>query len=730
VTRTITLESPPAHTPGCKCGRRRCKNGTRETRSKFTEPTDFIMVDGEGETSEVDGIHRYVLLSVGIESITNPSGIAWEEVCSFLYACFEESPRSAFCGYYLGYDFSQWIKTLPMGRAAMLLSKPGIAARRHRNGPVPHPVEYAGWQFDILGSKRLKIRPKPCACVEVTCKCKKPPWMYICDAGPFFQCSFLAAIDPAKWDDPMVTVEEYNRLEVGKGKRSTAKLGPEMIDYNVTENLVGARLLSKMDEGFRKMDINLKPSQWMGPGQAAQEWLKGRAPLAKTISEVVPKGFLDAAQASYYGGWFELFMHGTIPGELHEYDINSAYPDIISRLPCLEHGSYSNGTGKPVLGKNDLCLVRATVWTRKTNERSNKSTDHRYIGAMLHRDSDGNISRPQMTEGWFWWHELQASVRAKCAVQPKAKQIYEWQKYTPCDCQPPIWQIKNLYKMRLDVGKNTPLGKGARLVANSAYGKFAQSIGSPMFGNAVYASLITAGCRTQILDAIATHPMGVRGVAMVATDGVYFLTPHPTLPISKELGEWEHKVKQNVTLFKPGVYWDDETREAIAAGDAPVFKARGVNARDFAGLLNAVDDMFAAWDGVPPAVPGSRSLWPFVTFTCGFSMVTALQAVIRNAWETAGSVQSIEVTQNSVPYKKRTGVYYDPEWNVYRSEPKFPEFVYCMEMPEMSVYDCLSFPYEKRFGMDDPFSQERLENMGMAPEGPVGFLLRSAIMGE
>src|SRR6185312_6510244 len=52
---------------------------------------------------------------------------------------------------------------------------------------------------------------------------------------------------------------------------------------------------------------------------------------------------LDAARSSYYGGWFEIFAHGHIPEVTWEYDINSAYPAIISRLPCLSHGRWEYG---------------------------------------------------------------------------------------------------------------------------------------------------------------------------------------------------------------------------------------------------------------------------------------------------------------------------------------------------------------------------------------------------
>jgi hypothetical protein len=101
----------------------------------------------------------------------------------------------------------------------------------------------------------------------------------------------------------------------------------------------------------------------------------------------------------------------------------------------------------------------------------------------------------------------------------------------------------------------------------------AQSVGQPKYANAVYASLITAGCRCMILDAIATHPLRTEAV-MIATDGIYFTAPHPGLPLSNQLGDWETKSLNNLMLFKPGTYWDDETRARARAARGETSNSR------------------------------------------------------------------------------------------------------------------------------------------------------------
>jgi hypothetical protein len=685
---------------------------------------NFLCLDGEGVT--VNGRHDYVLFGIGDDQIedTTIGGLGFTDIMPFLYEHYVKGQTNP--GFYLGYDFTQWFKTLPEERAWRLLTKEGQASRRHtRPGLPPHPVEYGGWQFDILGNKRYRLRPKNCDCPFASCKCPgKSPWQYICDSGGFFQTSLLKVLDPKGWPEPVVTAEEYAALVEGKARRASAVLDDDMRYYNRLENNALARVLKEVDKGFRAIDVNLSASKWFGPGQAAQEWLKGKAPTREDIEANVPAWFLEAAAGSYFGGWFEIMMHGIVPGDSHEYDINSAYPSIIASLPCLLHGSYQRGDGNPPSLPGQYTLVRARVASRTYGERRSPQ----YIGAMLHRDAKGRISRPMITEGWYWLHEIDAAKRAKCVNKVV---IHEWRSYAPCDCMPPLRRVANLYLQRLAVGKNSALGKGAKLVYNSDYGKFAQSVGNPMFGNPVYASLITAGCRSQILDAIASHPKGKSHVAMVATDAVYFLSPHQGLAISETLGEWDYKKRSNLALFKPGVYWDDDTRRVIADGETASFKARGVNASDFGAKLGEIDAQFSQWGTNPPPIQGLAddhdTRWPRVDFRPSFAMTTALQALRRNDWSQAGKVTQGEqcdpVTQDSNPSGKRCNTWYDETMQVARSEPYWTG-------EGATLDDPASKPYEKRFGMDDPWSEESLSRNGVTPDGYAGSEFRDILIGE
>jgi len=697
-------------------GQERCRNNCRRTGGK---PVTFVCVDGEGSGKDPS---KYVLLGCGDKQISNPDGLGWKDCFRFLYSCFQESPKgTAFVGFYLGYDFTQILKSLPEERVWRLISSEGIASRRHRvAGRQPHPVEYDGWQFDLLGSKRLRIRPKQCNCVVVSCKCPKASWMYVCDVGGFWQTSFLNVIHPDGWDIPICTEDEYRRVERGKESRDAAELGEEMATYNRLENELLARAMDRLRTGFEAIGVHLSPQQWFGPGQAAQRWMTGKLPKRDEWETVVPGWYLEAARCSYFGGWFEIFCHGFIGRDVYEYDINSAYPATIRKLPCLLHGTYQRGSGGSY-PRADYCIVRCralsngvgeSIWTGGDKSRGKKKGPV-YIGAMLHRNSKGGISRPRVTEGWYWLSELEECKNAGLVAD---FEVYEWVNYEPCECPAPLADMEELYKRRLEVGKNTVLGKACKLVYNSAYGKFAQSIGNPKFGNPIYASRITSDCRSTIVGAIGSHPRGIEAVVMVATDAVFFLEEHPGLEISNGLGAFDRVVRRGLTVFKPGVYWDEKTREAIRRGVAPKFKARGVSARDFKGELAGIDGAFRAWRN---DMDVSIVEWPQARFKSSFSMVTCLQALRRGKWETAGKKVEVWPMQSSDPSQKREGLWWDGGWGVWRSEPHTAEWSL-----ELDDWDCVSVPYQKRFGIDDPFGDEAKEEMGVNDDGYVMDQLR------
>lgn len=672
------------YTKWCKT----CRESVKREQRAINGQQEFRAIDGEGIGN--GSSHRYVLLGVGNNQREWPDGVtSIGEIFEFLYENFVSEPYRIYGGFYLTYDWNMWLRLLPRERAWRLLSEEGIRSRIPKRTPrtIPFPVRHEGWEFDVLWGKRFKLRPEGSK--------GENTWLYINDLGPFFQTSLLNALYKRS-ENVEITDEEVELIARGKSRRNVAELDDDMRLYNRLENRALEEMAKELARGFRNLGLKLGKTEFHGPGQAAQKWALKQEGILRSNNSVqeLPKSIIEPLIASYYGGIFEIVAHGHVPGSSYEYDINSAYPFAAIQLPCL-CGKWTNEEGVLTLYH---CIV---------------SGKDKVLGPLPHRTSHRKIRRPDQVRGWYWKHEIDAARRAGLIDDMK---ILETIGYKPCDHPTPVAELKHLYETRIRLGKESALGKAMKLVYNSLYGKFAQSIGEPKVANVVFASLITSFCRTQILDAIATHPTGTKALLMIATDALFFSEPHPNLPLSDQLGEWEETQKMNLTIFKPGMYWDDKARDKIKLGEAPVFKSRGVNAADFAEWIEDIDNQFRQWSIRVPymrkATPEDHTFrmrvsegWPKVKFPMGFNQVSIKAALnmtekIENKAEQlaryrqqAGRVSDrIDIAQSSDPSPKRNWLHMkeDFDGNIWRSRPwKAGPIV-----PE-------SLPYDKRFGMPE-----------------------------
>lgn len=636
-------------------GDRRRERARRRRRTDAHELT-FVGVDGEGVT-EPDGTHRYVLLTIGDEAVhRDGKTLTFHDVCAALWEHFTLHKDAVYVGFYLGYDFAQWLRELPPERAHILLSPEGIAKRQRKviaHAP-PFPVRWNGWEFDFLGFRRFRLRPEK----------DQGSWLYVCDAGPFFQSSLLSALDPSAWDASVITPQEYALIAEGKARRADATFDAAMMTYNAAENRALAAVMTEVNRGLTSVGIKLSRAQWIGPGQAAGEWLRMQgAQKRDELIRTVPGPVLRTGARAYSGGWFETAAHGHV-GTVYEHDINSAYPAAIATLPCLRHGTWEHHRGRPA-EPGTLTLCRVSAYSQAAT-----------LAPLQHRLRDGRMAHPLRTAGWHWAHELTAAV----AVDPHLRlQWHETWTYRPCGCPPPLRAIADLYTERKRVGKNSAHGRAIKLIINSVYGKLAQSVGGATFANPIHAGLVTSLTRTQLLYAIAsTDPANV---LMTATDAVYSTVPL-AVPLGDALGAWERQVRPGMTIQLPGLYWDDTTRHALEAGQSPKLKSRGIRAADLAAAVGTLDEQWDRFDG---------HSWPELDLPVAFAFVTPRQAVARGAWETAGTLLRGEVRHISAnPESKRdpASAYRDDDGR-WRTRPY-----------SVAGGSVVSAPYDARFGLD------------------------------
>lgn len=588
-----------------------------------------------------DHAFPYVLLFCGADSIEDPQGLGWEEVFSFLYGHFQQGRRQAFVTFFGTYDFGQWIKGISEQKAHKLL-RPDHRKNGYGNWSVDLKGVNGWWEVAIMPDTRFSIRPA-CGCRDAkatwsqkgkksckpVCTHKGREWMHIGDVGPFFQASFLKTIDPAEWvGEAPCSFAEYNKISEGKSRRADAQLDHAMRAYCGLEVTVLARLMGLVERGLEELGVRLGPSQWYGPGPIAAAWLSARGHVYNRSRVREMRDHDDnldevfcAAYASYFGPWFEMPAHGNIPA-LYEYDLASAFPAEVAMLPCVVHATWEP---TKTFDPTDTALLYCRMKGRDA-----------HLGVHLHRHDGVRVCRPHETTGWIWSHELAASQRA--GLVDEIEVLDGWRMAAPCpDVAQPLAEVNELYQLRLRATKGSPLGRAIKLVLNSIYGKLCQQVGSSPWQNMVWASLVTAGVRVQILDAIAAHPLRSAGVYMIASDAVYFSEPHPDLPTDKVdeplLGSWEPELQKDVCLYKPGVWWSGEATKTrgFKRGDLESRKAAAERAYD--GLAERLRD------AGEPLELGQRD-WPRLRLPVAFAVTGWKVALLRNKWASCGETET------------------------------------------------------------------------------------------
>ena len=683
-----------------------CRTLAYKAAKRASHVQTFIGLDGEG-INLPDGTHRYVMLSVGDDTLfKNGEALGHRDIFAFLYDHFTHNPdkRMAYIGFYLGYDFTMWLKDITEVEAKLLFTNEGKAKRQRKSSPMPFPVYLrTGWEVDILGMKRLRLRPhvhnglKRCGCGfnKPQQMVDKNPneWFYVCDVGSFFQSAFVKVINPTQWPtEKPCTPAEYETIIVGKQARSDKVTLDDlswvepMMEYNRLENKILGEVMRIYSSGFNALGVKLNKTAFYGPGQLAQGWLtnqarKGAFISREDITKVTPPDVIDAFRKSYYGGRFEILYHGVIPGTTYEYDIQSAYPNIIRQLPCLCNIKWIwNPHGEDLEKSHDWLLL-----SHRTVRSSNP-----FCAGLPWRSKQGSIVYPTQTKGWYREREIEAADDATLVDWDHTILHDRLAGYKLCNHPPPLAKLADLFEERLRVGKSTPYGKALKLVYNSTYGKMAQSVGMPKYANPIYASIITSETRIMLMEAIATHndPLSL---VMMATDGIYFREPHPRMPTPEtnieQLGAWECSTKSNITLMKPGVYWDDKARQAISEGKDAQLRSRGVNGKALQKHILSIDRQFQSWK------PGQDM--PKFELHVPFGFISPRLALARGKWENCGKVEyDLSRWESADVRPKRFLPHFNNDGLISSFIPKVPE-----EMNE-------STPYAKRFGFDEEPGQD------------------------
>lgn len=493
-----------------------------ESRSK-SRP--FVALDGEAAND------NYVLLaSSDGRAIQTKKGLDTETCLEFLLNC----PRGSGSGrkpiyvwFAFDYDVNMILGDLP------LKGENSIEELKTTN-----TVKWRGYRITYIRRKIFRIA-----------RGNRRHTSY--DIWGFFQGSFENSL--GKWG-----IESSALIAAGKASRSGFNRWTlaRIKAYNAEELERLALLAEKLREAVAPLELPIQ--SWHGPAALAGAWLQKNK--AKTWIAHTPDEMEDVAKRAYFGGRIDVSGYGIVDPVYH-YDIVSAYPSAIRNLPDLTKLQW-RFSGRSTPPKDKIYVAHICWKIPKTN-----------WGVLPWRDKHGSILWPLEGEGWYWHHEIEA------AYKKFGKSNFECMGYFVADGQydyPFKKLVEEAFNYRAKLKREGhPSHVAVKLVLNSLYGKFAQTVGSARYYSPIWAGLITSKTRAQLLSAITED------VVCVMTDSIWSTKPLP-LTLGEGLGDWEEQEEARLWLAEAGLY------EAEKPDGTPFVWQRGFDKRnpvDIRGLV-------------------------------------------------------------------------------------------------------------------------------------------------
>jgi hypothetical protein len=520
-------------------------------------------IDGEGYGANRQGQQHYALLSAsgGMRPLYKRGRhLTTLECLDWLCGLPGGRPDSPLLvGFSFGYDATQILRDLPSERLIRLFEdKEGGEGKSRYTWFGPYAIEYLPKNYLRVARTKIVDRINPVTGERYTTRQRvENSARTIYETFGFFQQSFLSALKSFE-----IGAEHWDLIERNKNLRSEfSSITPEVKEYCRVE----CELLASLMEEFRRVchAAGIFPRTWNGAGKlSAYLHSKFETITAAALETLVPPEVRQLAADAYYGGRFEVTRIGEVPGPVHEADIGSAYPSAMRGLPCLLHGQWRQFWGKPP----SRSLHVAYVAFRHPRTAP--------ICGLPIRQKDGRLFWPRQGQGVYWSMELRSARKLGAAIRYTMGWAYERR----CECHVFDW-VDDLFRQRRALGKDKR-GYPLKLGLNSLYGKLAQRVGTPKWGNFIWAGLITAHTRAVLNAAASQSPSDV---IMFATDAI-FSKVRLDLPYGDGLGQWEAKAHERLFIVQPGIYF---------GASRP--KTRGVPSSLFAEHIPTFERDWRAW---------------------------------------------------------------------------------------------------------------------------------------
>lgn len=518
--------------------------GTRGGHKSKWDSMRYICWDGEGIGNGKN--HRYVLLANSLgESIHNLQGLKTTQCFDFILDIEQRYPNRTHVIFAGDYDANMMFVDIPIEKLREIHQNKNDFGTYWNGYYIKYTKRKVLWikkvlEWDIKGPKKVLS-------------------VNIWDIWGNFQSTFVDAIRDYLGEDYV----DYETIANMKAKRSDFKARDfeKIKSYCFMELLALDKIMLKFHNAVD--DAGLGPLQrYDGAGALASRALS----KFKVKTMMNQDKDIEILPYTYAGGRNEMIKWGNYEGTVYGYDINSAYPSAMERLPCMAHGNWIRRDRNSFTGRLNGKKVspKYAIYNIEWKYPPNKP-----FYPFFWRNNNGNVLFPPEGLGWYWEPEVIAAFEniewynENREGYPKAyiKILDCWEYVPECNHKPFEW-VPELYNLRKK-WKNEGLRAHyiLKLAINSLYGKQVQQIGAkvhngklqkPAYHQLSWGSYITSYTRARIYNAGMERP---DSVIFMATDGIYTTEELNRLPISDKLGEWEQSIYSGCTAIQYGVYF-------------------------------------------------------------------------------------------------------------------------------------------------------------------------------
>lgn len=508
--------------------------------------------DGEGSYG------RYQLLACSADpsDIRSQNGLGTDECLGYIAGLIRSgaiTTNDALIGFGLGYDFENILRSVPDEDYFRL--KAGTMIR------------YGPYGLKYVARKFLDVEYKE---DEATVRFR------LQDIYPYFQTSFIKACEQRGIVLPD-RVYEGKRNRGGFRWRDIDKIAAYNRDELTAMVALAESLRTDFVGAFTAVGITpaIGRNAWYGPGSQALAVLAAartqeldrpstrlaidvlntfdasygslvRREGARSPSDSLRRAYQSAVHhpftSAYFGGRIEAAMQGRFSQRLWDYDLTSAYPYAITRLPDLSHSTL---VPTDRLDPDERIGIYLARW---------RDDPDRPFHPFPYRTRGGNVYFPASGYGWLLSPELYAAEDTE--IEVVRGYVYTgtegYGRGTREGNSTLAGLVSSMGRHRAEAKRRgDPAHRGLKLLMNSVYGKTLQKEGSRRFFNAFLAAWITSVTRSLIYGLIRSTRMGQ--VISVMTDGVLSTTPL-SCTLGDSLGTWTVSEFGGGYQFAPGVY--------------------------------------------------------------------------------------------------------------------------------------------------------------------------------